>query len=131
MELKDMILSTLAELEEVQQPRDTDKIPQNNKPPQKEEKEEKIVQKTHNEGLLKAPNHEKNEKKEEVVEEEVMKPLHDEKAFYENLRERILVLFEGFQSPNNKNIEAKLDLTLNFLEYLLASIDERLENLES
>jgi hypothetical protein len=131
MELKDMILSTLAELEEVQQPRDTDKVPQKNKPPLKEEKEEKIAPKTHQEGLLKAPNHEENETKKEVVEEEVMKPLNEEKAFYENLRERILVLFEGFQSPNNKNIEAKLDLTLNFLEYLLASIDERLENLES
>jgi len=42
-----------------------------------------------------------------------------------------LVLFEGFQSPNNKNIEAKLDLTLNFLEYLLATIDEQLEQMEA
>ena len=50
-----------------------------------------------------------------------------QRQFYINLRERILVLFEGFQSPNNKNIEAKIDLTLNFLEYLLATIDEQLE----
>ena len=54
-----------------------------------------------------------------------------ERQFYLNLRERILVLFEGFQSPNNKNIEAKVDLTLNFLEYLLATIDEQLEKVES
>ena len=50
-----------------------------------------------------------------------------QRQFYINLRERVLVLFEGFQSPNNKNIEAKIDLTLNFLEYLLATIDEQLE----
>lgn len=51
--------------------------------------------------------------------------------FLQNVRERILVLFEGFQSPNNQNIEAKIDLTLNFLEYLLASIDERLDKRDS
>ena len=54
----------------------------------------------------------------------------DERHFCESMRERILVLFEGFQSPNNKSIEAKVDLTLNFLEYLLAVIDERLESLD-
>lgn len=53
-----------------------------------------------------------------------------EKQFYENIREKILVLFEGFQAPNNKNLESKIDLTLNFLEYLLATIDERLENID-
>ena len=53
-----------------------------------------------------------------------------QRRFYINLRERILVLFEGFQSPNNKNIEAKIDLTLNFLEYLLATIDEELESVD-
>jgi hypothetical protein len=51
-----------------------------------------------------------------------------EEQFLKNLRERILVLFEGFKSPNTQNIEAKLDLTLNFLEYLLSSIDERLND---
>jgi len=50
-----------------------------------------------------------------------------EEIFLKNLRERILVLFEGFKAPNNKNIEAKVDLTLNFLEYLLATIDARLK----
>jgi len=52
----------------------------------------------------------------------------DEIIFLKNVRERLLVLFEGFQSPNNKTIEAKVDLTLNFLEYLLATIDERINN---
>jgi hypothetical protein len=54
-----------------------------------------------------------------------------EKQFYENIREKLLVIFEGFQAPNNKNIESKIDLTLNFLEYLLARIDERLEQINT
>ncbi|MCK9256712.1 MAG: hypothetical protein M0P02_01410 [Sulfurospirillaceae bacterium] len=94
MELKDIILSTLAELEE----------------PKTNVEVEKEVEKSFKE--------EPSLKKEES-------PLVD--LFLSNIRERILVLFEGFQSPNNKNIEAKLDLTLNFLEYLLASIDEYLK----
>ena len=94
MELKDIILSTLADLEE----------------PKTNVEVEKEVEKSFKE--------EPSLKKEES-------PLVD--LFLSNIRERILVLFEGFQSPNNKNIEAKLDLTLNFLEYLLASIDEYLK----
>ena len=55
----------------------------------------------------------------------------DELKFLTNLKERVLVLFEGFQSPNNKNIEAKVDLTLNFLEYLLATTDERINKIQT
>ncbi len=100
MELKDMIISTLAELEEVEEI----------------EKTEEVVQK-------------QNQEKEAISLMDIDNITSSEKQFYENIRERILVLFEGFQSPNNKNIEAKVDLTLNFLEYLLATIDERLESL--
>ena len=46
------------------------------------------------------------------------------------MRERLLVLFEGFQAPNNTNIEAKIDMTLNFLEYVLVTIDSRVEEIE-
>lgn len=49
----------------------------------------------------------------------------EEEKFLESLQDRILVLFEGLQSPNNRNIEAKLDMVLNFLEFTLAIIDER------
>lgn len=106
MELKDMILSTLAELEDLNEA----------KPEVKETKEE-------------------NKQAVQVeLEEDNTSPcgisLEDEKHFCQSMRERILVLFEGFQSPNNKSIEAKVDLTLNFLEYLLAVIDERLESLD-
>jgi hypothetical protein len=54
----------------------------------------------------------------------------DEARMLEGIRERLLVLFEGFQSPNNKQIEAKVDLTLNFFEYLLATIDNRLDTIK-
>ncbi len=56
--------------------------------------------------------------------------VHNEALFLQNMRERIHVLFEGFQSPNNANIEAKVDLTLNFLEYLLSSIETRIKEIE-
>lgn len=46
--------------------------------------------------------------------------------FLFELRERMLVLFEGLQMPNNAHLQEKLELTLNFLEYALALIDERL-----
>ncbi|MBX7491046.1 CiaD-like domain-containing protein [Helicobacter turcicus] len=49
----------------------------------------------------------------------------EEEKFLNALQERILVLFEGLQSPNNRNIESKVDMVLNFLEYTLAIIDEK------
>jgi len=99
MELKDIVLSTLAEIDE-----EVGK-----------ENEEESIQKrdfTKDDVALSEPSQ------------------LNEEQFLNNLRERILVLFEGFKAPNNKNIEAKVDLTLNFLEYLLATIDERLKDKE-
>jgi len=105
MELKDMIMSTLAELEEVDE---------------MDSKEEIELKVQENPNIAQEP----------LIHTEIEQISSSERQFYENVRERILVLFEGFQSPNNKNIEAKVDLTLNFLEYLLASLDERLENIK-
>ncbi len=118
MELKDMILSTLAELED-----ESEEIVEKEQGPRpliaevSEEKKEEVLEKV----------------KEEVKEENSIykSVIEDEKHFCENMRERVLVLFEGFQSPNNKSIEAKVDLTLNFLEYSLAVLDERLEKIEN
>lgn len=97
MELKDVILSTLAEMEEdvAQQP------------------ESKVEEK-------KQPLHVTQPKA-------AVQKGKDEEDFLNAIRERLLVLFEGFQAPNNANLEAKIDMTLNFLEYTLATIDERLE----
>lgn len=118
MELKDVILSTLAELEEC--------VNQNNST---------LVQESAPVNRLSAAG--------EVYESDILHSTvfstditpvatvnvrEDEVRLLEGIRERLLVLFEGFQSPNNVQIEAKVDLTLNFLEYLLATIDNRLES---
>ena len=113
MELKEMILSTLAELDEG--------VKKEGLQPPVYHKEESYV-----------PVVEEVLEKEPLAAEGADEAMGDshQRQFYTNLRERVLVLFEGFQSPNNKNIEAKLDLTLNFLEYLLATIDEQLERMD-
>ena len=62
-------------------------------------------------------------------EEELEKAINTsecDKEFLENIKERLLVLFEGLQSPNTQNLEVKLDVTINFLEYLLVKIEEKL-----
>ena len=114
MELKDVILSTLAEMEDEQ-------IIENHIPMNIEKKEmplSKPLQKTIEE------NYEDDE------EEEPESSNESEMKYLSSMRERLLVLFEGFQAPNNTNIEAKVDMTLNFLEYVLATIDARVEMLE-
>lgn len=105
MELKDVILSTLAEMEENSA---EETAPVKNQTPEAEQKTDI------------------NESKQPDNEEGFSV---GEEKFLESVRERLLVLFEGFQSPNNQQIEAKVDMTLNFLEYLLTTIDARLERL--
>ena len=65
---------------------------------------------------------------EEIVEEfnENLENRNCNKEFLEELRDKLLILFAGLQSPNTQNLEIKLDVTLNFLEYLLAKIEEKL-----
>ncbi|MCW8839009.1 MAG: hypothetical protein OQJ77_03650 [Thiovulaceae bacterium] len=109
MELEDAILSTLKEIED----KGKSKLLQPKKKPF-EVKEKKEVSRAENIYDNKVD-----------VEDSAM----DERAYLMSMRERLLVLFEGFQAPNNTNIEAKIDLTLNYLEYVLASIDTRLETL--
>ncbi len=50
-----------------------------------------------------------------------------EARFLSNIKERILVLFEGLKSAKQEDIETRLDLTINFLEFLLASIEDKLK----
>lgn len=53
--------------------------------------------------------------------------LQIDSRFLELLREKTLVLFEGLQSSQTKDLSAKLDLVLNYLQYQLALIDEALQ----
>ena len=113
MELKDVILSTLAEMED-----DTLQTPSVT---------------SRNSEIIKVETEATFEPKmtSEEVEEQLSPVNQDSELIYlSSIRERLLVLFEGFQAPNNTNIEAKVDMTLNFLEYTLATIDERVQKLE-
>ncbi len=110
MELKDVILSTLAEMEEEIPKEAINNISQNF-----EVKEKKSL-----EDIPLAPVEEKSTP---------ANTMDSEVLYLSSIRERLLVLFEGFQAPNNKDIEAKVDMTLNFLEYVLATIDTRLEKI--
>lgn len=87
------------------------------KKPQKEEiielKEEKKVEEK------------KPPLKNELEKDEFIISAHNEKVFLENIRERVLVLFEGLSSSPLD--EQKFELTINFLEFLLAKIEDRLE----
>jgi hypothetical protein len=114
MELKDVILSTLAEMED-------EHIIEKHTSGFVEKKEPsvtKTVQKTVEQ------NYDEDESDDEQLSSD------SEVKYLSSIRERLLVLFEGFQAPNNANIEAKVDMTLNFLEYVLATIDSRVEMLE-
>jgi len=110
MELEDAILSTLKEIED----KGKSKLLQPKKKPF-EVKEKKELSKTED----------VSEHKIETEDSSL-----DERAYLMSMRERLLVLFEGFQAPNNTNIEAKIDLVLNYLEYVLASVDARLDKLK-
>lgn len=55
--------------------------------------------------------------------------ISSEAEFLSALKERILVLFEGLNAFDQGDIEARVELNLKFMEFLLASIDDRLEHL--
>ena len=113
MELKEVILSTLAEMEE-----GGTAISEAEAAPSAAKREE----------VAEEPVPQKYGSR--MGEMSAVEMLEDECRYLESVKERLLVLFEGFQSPNNTQIEAKVDLTLNFLEYLLATIDSRIENIK-
>jgi hypothetical protein len=51
----------------------------------------------------------------------------DDVEFLKSIRERITVLFEGLKSEDTVYLETKLNLTLNFMETLIHSIDDRIK----
>lgn len=50
-----------------------------------------------------------------------------DELFLKNIRERILVLFEGLKQSKGDELKARLELTINFLEFLLANIEDKLK----
>lgn len=51
--------------------------------------------------------------------------------FMENLREKLLVLFEGLKIAENQDDKRRMDLVINFLKYELSLIEEFLEQKSS
>ena len=113
MELKDVILSTLAEMEESTETAESETVVAS-----AQTKQEQYFEPSTNQDVSR------------VQESPTATNVESELIYLNSIRERLLVLFEGFQAPNNSNIEAKVDMTLNFLEYTLATIDERVQKLE-
>nr|WP_315084488.1 hypothetical protein [uncultured Campylobacter sp.] len=55
--------------------------------------------------------------------------ISSEAEFLSAIKERILVLFEGLNAFEQGDLNARVELNLKFMEFLLASIENRLENL--
>ena len=55
--------------------------------------------------------------------------ISSEAEFLSAIKERILVLFEGLNAFEKGDLNARVELNLKFMEFLLASIKNRLENL--
>lgn len=135
MELKDVILSTLSEIGEDLDIGKKDKLSnlKNNsfkKMPNSVSSNKTIETYSSFKDLdtFQEPSWQNSSKKDVSLQDSSW--IEEECRFLESLRERLLVLFEGFQSPNNKSVESKIDLTLNFLEYLLVILDERITKLK-
>ena len=69
------------------------------------------------------------EVKEEPVSPIKNREVSEEKIFLANLAERIEVLFEGLKQTSEQNLASRLELTTKFLEFTLANIENRLQNL--
>lgn len=55
--------------------------------------------------------------------------ISEEEIFLANLAERIEVLFEGLKQTHEQDLASRLELTNKFLEFTLANIENRLQNL--
>ncbi|WP_169754584.1 CiaD-like domain-containing protein [Campylobacter curvus] len=64
-----------------------------------------------------------------LMQDESRDIISNEEIFLKNLRERIEVLFEGLNEMPKENLQSRLELTLKFLEFTLANVENRLENL--
>ncbi|WP_183029345.1 CiaD-like domain-containing protein [Helicobacter pylori] len=79
---------------------------------------------------------EKEEEAQEIITEEITQenptqaPVSNERVFLKNLLERTLVLFQGMQALEEKDVLKRLDLVARFLQYQLSVLEKRLESLE-
>ncbi|WQW55905.1 hypothetical protein KVM78_01030 [Helicobacter pylori] len=79
---------------------------------------------------------EKEEEAKEIITEEITQEnptqvlISNERVFLKNLLERTLVLFQGMQALEEKDVLKRLDLVARFLQYQLSVLEKRLESLE-
>ncbi len=104
MELRDLVLSTLEELDE--------KIEE-----EKRSISKKVVSKD-------VPNVE--EKVQTISEKAITEP-DDEIAFLKHTKERLQVLFEGLKSEDVSDDDQKVELIMKYLQLLFAQIEQRIE----
>ncbi|WP_187936979.1 CiaD-like domain-containing protein [Helicobacter pylori] len=79
---------------------------------------------------------EKEEETPEIITEEITPQtptqvlISNERVFLKNLLERTLVLFQGMQALEEKEVLKRLDLVARFLQYQLSVLEKRLESLK-
>ena len=105
MELRDLVLSTLEELDS------------------RVKEEESLHKALQSEQNLSDRPESVDEKAPETGSRE------EEIAFLKHTKERLEVLFNGLHSSEIKEPEAKLEITLKYLQLLLSQVDERLRQI--
>ncbi|WQT07702.1 hypothetical protein E5D86_00785 [Helicobacter pylori] len=147
MELKNIISETLNEIEKMAKTIDNNfdaaqktpsflKTPpylQNTPNPQNTPLEPKNAAKIETQEKI---TEEKEEETKGIIIEEITPKnptqvlISSERVFLKNLLERTLVLFQGMQALEEKDVLKRLDLVVRFLQYQLSVLEKRLESLE-
>ena len=123
-DVKDIILATLAEIEG---DLDSEQAPYEQTRSFEEDLRESMqASAPQQEPANRASDEPADQPNEQEIIADLNKNTDNETAFLTSMRARLLVLFEGLQMPHNSTNEKKLELTLNYLQYTLATIDERL-----
>lgn len=60
---------------------------------------------------------------------EINNIINSEEIFLRSLKERTEVLFEGLNEISKDDLPHRLELTLKFLEFLLANVENRIESI--
>ena len=96
-------------------------------------KKELLVMETREQEASDEPEIETNLQSEPEPKEAQISPksreISEEEIFLANLAERIEVLFEGLKQTSEQDLGQRLELTTKFLEFTLANIENRLQNL--
>lgn len=126
--MKDIVLDAISEVDQNDSTNTSDAIILGSTPPSAKESvtTHSTSNTTYANTTAVSPNDIKEMQEDEEKKYNTEKSLNNEIDFLYNLREKLLVLFEGLQNNEIKNLDKKLNMTLNFLEYELALLEERI-----